>query len=236
MSTKERIMPFWDHVVEFRNRMLIVAAVGGLFAVGGYIFFPSFIRILYPIIGEDLYVTGIAEGFLMRVEASVICGIFLSLPLFFSQISFFMAPALSAKQRFILLLGLCVSLTLFIGGIVFAFKTVLPLSIVFLKADAFFPENVNRLISFSDFLRFFFQFLLGFGLFFEFPVALMLLMGMKVITPINLLKKSKILIPLIFFISAVLTPPDVVSQVLLAAPMVALYYVCIAIGFALRLG
>ena len=235
-KVKERIMPFWDHIVELRNRMLVVVISIALLSVCGYFLFPSFVRLLYPLIGENLYVTGIAEGFLTRMEVSFLFGALLSFPMLFSQVSFFLAPALSRKQKIVLFIALSTSLLLFIGGVSFAYESVLPLSIKFLKADQFFPDNVNRLISFSSFIMFFFQFLLGFGFFFEFPVALLILMKMEITTPAMLLKNSKIVIPFIFLIAAILTPPDVVSQVLLATPMVALYYLCIAIGFAFRLG
>lgn len=229
-------MPFWDHVYELRNRLLFVIAFIGILSVGGYFLFPLFIKFLNPIIGEDLYVTAITEGFLMRIEVSFLCGIFLSLPILFSQISFFLTPALNNKQKAGLVIALIAALLLFIGGVFFAFSTVLPLSLAFLKSPEFNPPNVNRIISFSSFIKFFFQFLIGFGLFFEFPVALMFLMKAKVTNPAILMQNSKFLIPVIFLVSAVLTPPDVVSQVMLATPMLVLYFLCILVGKIFRMG
>lgn len=234
ISTKT--MTFWEHLFELRKRFLYVVLMIVIFSILGYYCFPFLIDYLYPVLREDLYINTITEGFMTRLEVAFLIGVFFSLPFLLCQIVVFIAPALRKRQKVALFFVLLVSFLLFTIGIFFALYTVLPMSVQFLKSPEFNPDNVTRILSFSSFLKFFFQFLIGFGLFFEFPVVLIILMKMKVTSPRKLLRDTKILIPGIFLISAILTPPDVISQILLAAPMVVMYFLCILIGLVFRLG
>jgi len=232
-----REMPFWDHVYELRNRVIISLLCVLLFSIIGYYLFPSLVLIVKKIAGEEFYATAITEGFVARLEGSIAFGFLLSLPILLIQIVLFVLPALDRKQQAWLFSVVGFVFVLFLGGLIFALKKVLPVSIAFLKSEAFFPGGVSRLISYAGYLRFFFRFLVGFGLIFEFPVILVALMKFRVLSPGALVKNIKFFLPLIFLVAAFITPgPDVMSQLMLAFPMVAMYLLCIGIGRLFKLG
>ena len=234
--SKAKVMTFWEHVYEIRNRLLIVLISVLVFSIGCYIVFPLFFHIIHTIIDEQLFATQIAEGFLTRLRISILGGIFFSIPLFLFQVILFIFPALKKQEKIFILLLMLSTFSLFLFGIMFAYKSVLPISMQFLKSEAFFPENVSRLISYEMFIGFFFQFLIGFGLCFQFPVVLIFLMKIGVLQVESLIKNFKFVIAGVFLISAIITPPDIVSQILLSIPMLLLYSICIIIGKIFKLG
>jgi len=234
--SKAKVMTFWEHIYEIRNRLLVVLISVIVFTVGTYFVFPYFFKSIHIIIGEELYATGIAEGFLTRLRTSILGGLFFSIPLLIFQIILFIFPALKKNEKIFMLLLMISTFFLFLFGIIFAYKSVLPISIRFLKSKAFFPENVSRLISYEMFIGFFFQFLIGFGVCFQFPVVLIFLMKIGILNVNTLIKNFKFVFAGVFLLSAVITPPDIVSQILLAIPMIFLYAVCILIGKLFKLG
>lgn len=234
--SKEKVMTFWEHVYEIRNRLLVVLGSVFVFSVGCYFIFPFLFTAIHSIIGEELYATGIAEGFLTRLRISILGGIFLSIPILISQIILFIFPALQKKEKIFMLILMVSTFCLFLFGIIFAYQSVLPISMQFLKSKSFFPNNVSRLISYETFISFFFQFLIGFGICFQFPVVLIFLMKIGILNVNTLIKNFKFVLAGVFLISAIITPPDVVSQILLSIPMIILYSVCILIGKLFRLG
>jgi sec-independent protein translocase protein TatC len=223
-------MPFWDHVSELRRRVFVVLGAVAVGAGAGYVLFPYFFDIVVGVIGEDLYVTAITEGFLTRLRISILIGVFFSLPVALFEAVLFVFPALVRRERAVLLLALGATFALFVLGVAYAYRSVLPISIAFLKSREFFPEDLNRIISYSQFVTFFFQFLIGFGLCFQFPVVLLVLMKLDVFTVAALRRFFKYFAALAFGLSALITPPDVVSQILLAVPLLVLYGLCLAIG------
>jgi sec-independent protein translocase protein TatC len=230
-------MTFWEHVYEIRNRLLIVLICFLFFSVFCYIIFPVLFKAIYTTISEELFVTNIAEGFITRLRVGILGGLFLSIPIFIFQLILFVFPALRKNEKVFMLLLLISTFILFVFGIGFAYKSVLPVAIQFLKSKEFFPENVRRIIPYESFVVFFFQFLIGFGVCFQFPVVLVFLMKIKLLKLKTLIKNFKYVIAIIFIVAAILTPtPDVVSQVLLAIPMLILYALCIFIGVIFRLG
>jgi sec-independent protein translocase protein TatC len=233
---KSKTLTFWEHVYEIRNRVLVVLVFTVITTIISYFLFHNFIEILHNIVGEELYVTDITEGFAARIKVSILMGLFLSIPLLFFETILFIFPALNKKQKILTLVILISTFSLFLFGVILAFKSVLPLSVAFLKSKDFFPENVNRLISYNHFIDFFFQFLIGFGICFQFPLVLIFLLKINILKLKFLIDKFKYFIIAIFIIAAIITPPDVLSQILLAVPMVFLYLLTIGIAFLFRLG
>lgn len=91
--------PFWDHVVELRNRMLWVVAAVVVFSIAGYIIFPYFVQFISGILGEKLYINTIAEGFFTRMDVSLIFGCICALPLFIIQVCLFTFPGLTGHEK-----------------------------------------------------------------------------------------------------------------------------------------
>ena len=229
-------MPFWRHVYELRNRLIIVLLSILFFSIFSYIIFPFYFKTFYNVIKENLYATHIAEGFLTRLKVSILLGAFLTIPVLLFELLLFIFPALTKKEKTFFLLSILSTFILFITGIIFAFIYVLPISINFLKSSTFYPENVNRLISYNTFVTFFFQFLIGFGLCFQFPIIILLLLKFNLLKIKHLIKYFKYVIIVCFIVSAILTPPDIISQIFLAVPMIILYTITIIIGKLLKLG
>ena len=233
---KNKDMTYWEHIYEIRNRLLITIISILIFSVIGYFIFPYSIQIIINIINEELYVTAITEGFTTRLKISFIIGIIFTIPLFLFEIILMIFAALSKKEKIFILISTISSFMLFILGTIFSYKIVLPISVRFLKSSIFFPESVDRLISYNTFITFFFQFLLGFGICFQFPIIIMLLLKLKIIKMDFLLKNFKYFIIICFILSAILTPPDIQSQILLGLPMILLYLLCIILGKIFKIG
>jgi sec-independent protein translocase protein TatC len=231
-----RRMRFWDHVYEVRRRILLVVSSILVLAAGGYLIVPQLVEAIGQVVDEELFATSITEGFMIRVKVSFLLGILGSLPLLAIQILLFVAPAVTVGSRVAAGAALLVALGLAVGGVVFALDAVLPISLAFLRSEAFFPAHVGRLLSYGTFLGFFFQFLIGFGLFFEFPVLLICLLRLGVVTRAYLMANFKYFVGVIFALAAVVTPPDVVSQALLAAPMTVLYLLTVWSAWMFNVG
>ncbi len=231
-----REMSFWGHLLELRRRILVVVGFVAVFSVAGYLLFPYFFALVSEVIGEQLYATTIAEGFMTRLRIAVLLGMFLSLPVLLFQIMLFVFPALQRREKRFVLVLLVSTFLLFLGGVLYAYKSVLPVSVRFLKSGIFFPERVNRLISYRQFITFFFQFLLGFGVCFQFPVVLLALMKLGLFGVRALVRNFKYFVIGAFLFAAIITPPDMVSQILLALPMISLYALCILVGMLFRIG
>lgn len=229
-------MRYWEHVYELRRRMLMVAAFLVASAAVGYVFVPRLVAVVAEHAGEELYATAISEGFITRVKVALLIGAVSAVPMCAIQILSFVAPAVSRGTKVWASVGVVAGFALFAAGAVFAFETVMPISIRFLKSETFFPGGVGRLISYGRFLAFFFQFVLGFGVFFQFPVLLMALLAMRVVDWRYLIVNFKYFMGVIFLVAAVVTPPDLVSQVLLAAPMVVLYFATVAVARLFQVG
>ncbi|MCX7028702.1 MAG: twin-arginine translocase subunit TatC [Spirochaetes bacterium] len=233
---KNLTMPFWGHVYELRRRVLVVAAALAVFSVAGYVVFPMIFDVISQTLTEDLYVTALTEGFVTRLRIAVLIGAFLALPILVFEVAAFIFPALSRRERRFMLLLLLSSFILFVGGMAFGFQSVLPISIRFLRSETFFPQNLHRLLSYQDFISFLFTFLLGFGLCFEFPVVLLFLLKVRILSLRIMIRSFRWFLIVILTVAAIMTPPDVVSQLMLALPMIVLYLLCILIGKLMRLG
>ena len=229
-------MTFKEHVLELRKRLFWVLIVIIIFSVLGYFAFPYFFDFLLSILSEDLYATKIYEAFLTRLRIAVLLGLLVSIPFLLYQILAYIIPGLEKKERILVFSLLLSSFLLFLGGVYFAVQVVMPLSMDFLKSRDFFPTSLNRLISYESFILFFFQFLVAFGLCLQFPVVLLLLLYYKVIRRDKMIKFFKFFVAIALIASAILTPPDVISQLMLTAPMIVLYLICIIVAKAFKWG
>lgn len=233
----ERAMPFWNHLLELRNRLLVILAFVLLFSILGYLIFPYLYDGVSVLLRENLYAVNVTEGFSMRISIALFVGVVLSLPVLTFEAVLFLLPALKRSEKATLISLLGASLLLFVGGMAFAFKSVLPVGLAFLRTDEFFPAGLYRMMSYRSFFSFVSQFMLGFGICFQFPVVLIFLMKLGILKVSGLIKSFKYVLVLILVVSAVLTPSsDVVSQVMLAVPMTVLYAICIVAAKAFRIG
>jgi sec-independent protein translocase protein TatC len=228
---------FWDHILELRKRIIISLIFIFIFSVFAFIFYSYFSNEISKIINENLYVTRIEEAFLIKLQSSIFIGIFFAVPVILFEITIFIFPALKKNEKTIFIIVLTAVYLLFAGGIIFGLKVILPAAVVFFKSNSFFPDNVKTLFSYEQFVMFFFQFIIIFGLSFEFPVIIIFLLKLNIIKFNFLVKNFKYFIIIAFISSAILTPTvDIFSQTAMAVPMILLYTLTLFIAKIFGLG
>ena len=229
-------MAVWDHLLEARRRLLVVlvAVTGNSFVA--YTFVPRVTRAVHALLAEPFHALAITEGFLTRVRVALLLGCIATLPVLVVEVILFIAPALRERTRWAVVAGAVLSFALFAAGVVFCYRIVLPSSLAFLRSTPFYPAYVDRVISYGSFLGFFFQIILGFGIFFEFPVVIVALLTTGVVARSTLWHRFPLFVGGVFFLAALLTPPDLISQVLLALPAVFLYAITLLVARVVRVG
>ena len=214
---------FLQHLVELRDRLLrIVMVVGAVF-----ICLTPFAQDLYNILsapliqhlpqGEKLIAVGVASPFLIPFKLALLVAFLGTLAYTLYQIWGFIAPGLYQHEKRLVTPLLVSSVSLFYIGIAFAYFLVIPM--IAKAAVAFAPSNVNPAPDIASYLDFTVAMFLAFGLSFETPVATILLIGMGVVSAETLIKARPYIIVGAFVIAMFLTPPDVVSQILMAVPI-----------------
>ncbi len=167
--------------------------------------------------GPGLIATSVPAPFLVPFKCAFVAAIFITIPYLLYQLWSFIAPALYRKERKLVWLLLVSSSLLFYLGTVFAYYVVLPLVFKFFIYVA--PAGVEVKPDISQYLSFIIRLFLAFGISFELPVAIILLVKTGITTVEKLAKKRPYVIVGAFVLGMLLTPPDVVSQILLAVPL-----------------
>jgi sec-independent protein translocase protein TatC len=220
-------LPFTAHLEELRNRLMVSFAAVGIGFLISYAFKEKIFEILtLPLIsamekGDKLIFTGLPEAFFTYLKVSLLSGIILAAPVILYEFWLFVAPGLYRKERRLLLPAVILSSIFFTGGALFGYFLVFPIGFKFFLGFA--SETVRPLPSMREYLGFSSKMLLAFGLAFELPLVLTIMARLGIVT-VDYLKKNRKYAVLIFFsIAAILTPPDVVSQILMAVPLMLLY-------------
>ncbi len=221
--------PLLDHLIELRRRLLwSVAALMAGFFVCLYFARPIFAVLVQPLLragqGKLIY-TDVFEAFFAEVKVAFFAALMLAFPVFATQLWRFVAPGMYAKEKRAFLPFLLMTPFFFAGGAAFAYFLAMPWALHFLLG---YQGNIGgvtqeALPGVGNYLSFVTRFLFGFGVAFLLPVLLMILERAGLVTRQQLAKGRRYAIVGSFAVAAVLTPPDAVSQLLLAAPLYALY-------------
>lgn len=215
--------PFISHLVELRGRLLRMLVAVLLvflalfpFANDIYIYVATPLMAQLPE-GTSMIATQVASPFLTPFKLALVSAVFLSIPYLLFQLWSFVAPGLYSHEKRLAIPLLVSSILLFYLGMVFAYYAVFPLVFAFLTGTA--PEGVAVMTDISHYLDFVLTLFFAFGVAFEIPIATILLVAAGITTPEDLARKRPYIIVGVFVVGMLLTPPDVISQTLLALPM-----------------
>ena len=226
-STDDGDMSLMAHFAELRTRFIyIIMAVVAVFLPLMYVSRSLYDLISRPLVAllphnASIIATQVASGFLAPIKLSFFMALFICVPFIIAQIWGFVAPALYKHEKRAVVPLLLSAIVLFYVGVAFAYFVVLVPALKFLVLFA--PDNVLPMTDIESYLDFVIKLFLVFGLMFEIPVATMLLVLMRIVTPKQLATKRRYVIVGCFFVSAIITPPDGASMLMLAIPMCILF-------------
>jgi sec-independent protein translocase protein TatC len=226
MAEEEKGMGFLDHLEELRGRIIKSLISIILFSIVAYVFSERLLEFITSPIPE-VYFMAPTEAFSTRIKISLIAGIIASVPVIFYHTWRFIAPGLFQKEIKMVVPFVLASTVFFLIGAVFCFFLVLPLSIKFLLG--FGTEKLKPMIKIKDYVSFVSYMILAFGSVFELPVISYFLGKIGIISANTLRKGRRYAITTILVLAAVITPPDIFSQMMLAFPLYFLYEVSIIV-------
>ncbi|WP_148253300.1 twin-arginine translocase subunit TatC [Aidingimonas lacisalsi] len=230
--------PLIEHLIELRSRLMrSVISIGiiflALYAFSNdiYTFVAQPLMALLPE-GSQMIATEVASPFLAPFKLTLVVAVFIAVPYVLHQAWSFIAPGLYDNEKSLAIPLLASSVGLFYGGAAFAYYVVFPLLFEFFTQTG--PEDVAVMTDINQYLNFVLKLFFAFGVAFEIPIATFLMIFSGATTVESLSKKRPYIVLGCFVIGMLLTPPDIISQSLLAVPMYLLYEVGILFGRLVR--
>ncbi len=221
-------MPFLDHLEELRSRLiwslasLVALSIGGFFIVTAFDVIGILERPLQTVLpGQNLLFTSPTTPVIVTFKLAFVVGLILALPILAWHAWRFFEPALHENERRFVIPAIGLGFILFLAGIAMAYFFVLPLGLKFLLG--FQSESLSPIITVDEYLRFATRLILAFGMVFEMPVVLVLLSMLGIVTSAGLRKYQRHAIVALAVASALLTPADPGTMLMLLAPMLLLY-------------
>lgn len=226
-------MDLMQHLSELRKRIFYSLIAITICAIFSYFFSSEVFNILSEpyfksFTNESLIGTGPAEAFLLKIKTACFVGALIASPVLFLQFWLFIAPGLYSNEKKMLVPFVFSATLLFIGGVSFCYYNVLPIAFEFFY-NQYSSIGVTPTIRITEHLSLIIKILLGFGLVFEIPVISFFLARVGVLSSSLMINSWKYVLVSSFIIGALLTPPDVISQFLMAIPLMILYSLSILI-------
>ena len=228
-------MTFWEHIDELRSRIIYCLISLVITTIVAYFFSDK----IFNFINQPIYelendgfkqiFSTLTGPFLIYLSISVFAGIFFSFPLIIYKILRFVYPAIKKKNLIILFYILVCCGGLFGTGTYFAYSLLIPISLEFLISFNSNFNEIDQLISVNDYTSFVLIIVFSTGLLFQLPVLAFFLSKLNLISSKLLSEKRRYAILLSFVLASFITPPDVISQLILAIPIIFLYEICIII-------
>ena len=234
MSDTDHEQPFISHLVELRTRLLrIVSGVLLVFVALSPFSNPIYSMLAGPLTRHmpaqsSMIAIDVLSPFLTPLKFTLVLAVFITIPWILYQVWAFIAPGLYQKEKRLALPVLISSTLLFYCGMAFAYFVIMPIFFAFITSTA--PEGVAVMTDINRYLDFVMTIFFAFGVAFEVPVATVILVLTGIITPEAMAAKRPYVIVGAFVVGMLLTPPDVISQTLLAVPMWLLFEVGIFVS------
>lgn len=210
-----------DHLSELRTRLVIAIVAIIIGTLGAYYYVEDILQILVAPAGK-LYYTKPTEAFFTYMKISLVAGCIVSSPVWFYQSWAFIVPALSKGEKRVTFMVVPTAVVLFVVGVLFSYYLVLPMAIQFFIG--FGTDELQPLFSIGQYIDFVIAFILPFGITFELPLILIALGVLGILSSDRLREYRKMFILLAFIIGAAISPtPDMLSQTMIAGPMILLY-------------
>ena len=224
-----------NHLIELRNRFIYFFLFFSVSFLISYLFIEDIFNfVINPFIdsvdfkeNKRLIYTGLAEAFFSYLKLALISAFIISSPFFIYQIWAFIAPGLLEKEKKIIFPFLFLIPIMFILGFLFVYYFIIPLAWDFFIGFDTSGSNNNLSIELepkiNEYISITLKIAIAFGLAFQLPIAIFLLTLLGLTSPTDLQKKRRFVIVIIFLVAALITPPDIISQVGLAVPIIFLY-------------
>jgi len=219
---REAEMPLIEHLDELRKRIIFVAAAIFIVAIICFVFINQILAFLTAPAGDLVLIyTTPAEAIMAQIRLAFTAGAILTLPITFYHILAFIMPALRRlEKRTIMPLAIAMNLLFFLG-MAFSYYVIFPSALRFFLG--FQTDTLQPLFTISSYISFVFSFLISFGVVFQVPVVFWFLGKIGLVSAQYLRKQRKFAILIMAILSAVITPPDIFSQLLMLAPLLVLY-------------
>ena len=220
-------MTFTEHLMELRSRLIRAFAAVALGAAVGYVFRNEILRVLVRPLAQlqgdtPLQAIHLLEPFLAPLRLAGYTGLLLAFPYVTYQVVMFCLPALLPHERRVVLGSIVAGVVLLYGGLAFGGLLIVPLVVQFMTSFVD-PEVVRAAFTLQNYIDKVFQIILGFGVAFQLPLVLFAIMRLGIVSPQTLAKQRGYIIVGLVAVAALLTPPDVISQILLALPLWVLF-------------
>ncbi len=226
----EKTLGFLEHLEELRTTLIQSLAAALIATILCWFVSSDMLDLLVrPIKDQGVYFTAPNEAFMVRLKLSAAMGLFVVAPFIFFRIYMFIMPGLYTKEKKVVTPLLLATTLLFYTGVSFGFLVVIPQVMTFLMS--FGTAYLSPLIGIGAYFAFVSKLCLAFGLVFQLPLLVLFLSVIGILDPRMLLRTWRYAIVTIFTLSALLTPPDVVSQVMMAGPVLILYWSSVVVAF-----
>jgi len=228
-SRAERAMPLFDHIGELRRRLIVVLVVLVLgLIVGLVIAKPAYEYLMKqePVNGFPLHVFSLWDGISIYMKFAFVIALIFVIPVAFYQVWAFVKPALKVNEQRAALGFVPMALVLFLGGLSFSYFVVLPMAFGF-TTEVARSLNLEETYGITQYFAFMFNILIPISLLFELPMVIMFLTKLRILTPIRLRKMRRIAYLILIIVGTMITPPDIISDLLVAIPLILLYEVSV---------
>ncbi|MFC5464024.1 twin-arginine translocase subunit TatC [Lederbergia graminis] len=230
MNQKE--MTFLDHIEELRKRLMTIVVFFVLAVIVGFLVVEPIINFIQNAdVAEELTMNAfrVTDPFKVYMNMTFVIALIITSPVVLYQLWSFVSPGLLEKERRVTLSYIPVSVLLFLGGLAFSYFVLFPFLIKFML-DLSNEMSIQSTIGINEYFQFLFQITIPFGLLFQLPVVILFLTRLGIITPMFLAKIRKYAYFVLLVIAAIITPPDVISHLMVTVPLCLLYEISIWIS------